>query len=239
MNCKDVSELSSLFLSRELDSARTGELRKHLENCRSCAAEIDQLRQIDVRVRDAVFSESVDASQIEDNVRQAIAAPSRRWMGAAASIAAAIVIGGIGFRLWSAPNRTCVEAAGDHKAEVVNGARRTWRADPASIAELADRQGISYAAVARLSGAGFDLERGKLCRLDGRIYLHLVYSNGAEKVSVFLRQRDSGSANPIRTAEALSENVAYFDTDRVSALVVAHKSPDAATQLARHAKQVL
>ncbi|MBZ5602425.1 MAG: zf-HC2 domain-containing protein [Acidobacteriia bacterium] len=240
MNCKDVLGLSALYLSAELDSERMGEFRRHLESCSACSSEIEHLVDLDARVRDAIAAEPVETAAVEQRVRAEIAGGSRRrWIGIAASVAAAVVIASAGYRVWAAPDRICAAAADDHQREVVEGARRAWRSDAASIAELADREGLSSVAVQRLAPEGFQLEKGKLCRLDGRVFLHLVYSGASGTVSVFLRQRDANPIASIRDATAGAEHVAYFDTDRVSALVVSDGSKESALKVARFAERVL
>lgn len=239
MNCKQVSDLLSPYLWNELDADRSARVREHLNVCLVCAAEVAQARELDARLRGAILAEPAFAGALEQRIRESIAPRSRRWIGIAASFAAALVMAGIGYRVWTGPDRACTAAADDHQREVVEGARRTWRSDAASIGELAERQGIAAAALSRLAPAGFQLERGKLCRLDGQIFLHLVYSSGSEKLSVFLRQRDASAPADIRNTDAGREHVASFDTQRVTALVVSDQSTESALEAARVAARVL
>jgi len=46
-------------------------------------------------------------------------------------------------------------------------------------------------AVAKVAPQGYELNRARLCMLDGRVYLHLVYAGNAGEFSVFLRQRST------------------------------------------------
>jgi len=238
MNCEDISELSPLYLSRELDALRREEFHEHLASCPACLAEMEQLAEIDARVRDAILCEDVDTASLDRRVRQSIVRPVRRWL-IATSVAAAIVIALIGYRVWSAPDRTCIAAADDHQREVVAGERRVWKLDLPAIGELAGRQGISSAVLVRLAPEGFRLERGKLCHLNGRAFLHLVYSGSDGSISVFLRQREMGNPGGIRTVDAGFERVAYFDTAGVSAIIVADRNSESALRLARVAAQIL
>jgi anti-sigma factor RsiW len=239
MNCKEVVELSSPYLSRELAADCMAEIRKHLESCPACAGELDQLSEIDARVRDSLLAEPINTTVVDRRVRKNIAPPSRRWISVAASIAAAVVIAVTAYQVSSGSDRTCAAAASDHRVEVVDGERRTWLVDASAIGQLAEKQGIDSSAVRRLASEGFQLERGKLCRLNGRIFLHLVYSSGGGAVSVFLRPHDAAWAAGIRHAESGAEHVAYFDTAHVSAIVVTGQSSESATKLARFAQRVL
>jgi len=239
MICQDVLGLSSLYLSGELDEARTAEFRAHLQSCPACAVEIEQMAEVDTRLRDAMQTEPADTAMLDARIRRHIAAPSRRWISVAASFAAAVLIAGIAYRVAGGPDPVCAAAASDHRHEVVEGQRRTWLSDTDSIAALADRQGIASSAVAQLAGSGFRLDRGKLCRLDGRIYLHLVYSGNGRAVSVFLHPHDSGTIHDVRALHSGSEHVAYFETQRVSAIVVADQSSEPATRMAQAAARIL
>jgi anti-sigma factor RsiW len=239
MICMDVWGLSSLYLSGELDAARTAEFRGHLETCPACAAEVETMTQIDARLRDAIRSEPADTGVLDARIRQSIAPLSRRWIGLAASLAAAVVIAGIAYRLSGAPERVCADAAFDHRREVVDGQPRKWLSDESSIAALADRRGIAPAAVLQLASAGFHLDRGKLCRLDGRVYLHLVYSENGSAVSVYLEPHEAQPVHDLRTVQTGSEHLAYFESERVSAIVVAEQSSEPAVRMAQAAARVL
>ena len=74
---------------------------------------------------------------------------------------------------------------------VVDREHRTWYLDEQAVRALADREGVSPSVVSGLAANGYRLECGKLCRLDGRPFLHLVYANGARKLSVYVRPRDA------------------------------------------------
>ena len=234
MNCKDISELSPLYLSRELDAARTAEFRGHLASCPSCANECEHLAELDARMREETAAEYVDTTALDQRVRESIARPVRRWM-IPAGIAAVLVAGFFAYRVWLTPDRACTEAALDHQREVVEGARRTWRSDPGAISELADRQGVS---LAQFSPPGYRLERGKLCRLNGKVFLHLVYGSADGEVSLFLKPRD-GTRSSIRTTESGLEHIASFDSNRATAIAVATQSKNAAVQLAQFASVIL
>ncbi len=147
------------------------------------------------------------------------------------------------FALWTgrvatAPDPVCAAAAGDHHREVVDGRPRTWLRDDAAIEALAAREGIETGAIPRLGAAGLRLDRARLCRLDGSPFLHLVYSDGRRDVSVFLRKA-SGGASAIRSADSGAEHVAWFETARTRAIVVANQSRATAVGVAHLAQAVL
>lgn len=213
MNCREVTSISALYLSGELDPPRTAAMRKHLDSCDACARELEQVADLDARVRDAVWNEPLETESLDERVRSSIAATSRAWMRAALGVAAAALIALLVYRGLFLPDPTCAAAAQDHRREVVEGSPRNWISDPAAIAALAAREGIDTSAISKLGG---HLERAKLCRIDGRAFLHLVYS---ENVSVFLRA-DSSGARAVRELTAGAEHVASFGTGRLSAMIV-------------------
>jgi len=205
----------------------------------------------DAQLREAILAEAIDTIALDARIRKQIAAEvSRRriqrgkWI-AAASVAALVAIGVGGY--WFLPNRgaaaMCTDAAHDHRIEVVEHQRRNWRADSAAIDALAVRQGFSEHAAEAIAPTGYRLERGKLCRLGGRVFLHLVYSNGAGEFSFYLRDSaPSGMSQERSRAMAAgvnldfgAEHVAQVESKRFTALVVTDESHGAAHDIARFA----
>jgi len=168
----------------------------------------------------------------------------RYWMAIAAVFALA-AIAGLSYRYWPSSVVAPVYAAvvHDHQVEVVERAHRPWVSDSAVIDLLAAKQGVSEGALAAIAPANYHLERAKLCPLDGSTYLHLVYSDGAHELSVFLHQGDlaplpgatRGSANGrmLHTASVGHDYLAGFQSDRLTALVVTDQSAPAALDAAR------
>jgi hypothetical protein len=178
--------------------------------------------EIDRRLRDAILAEPVDTAELDRRVRRQIAGRSRWWL----AIAAMLVVAFVGYRMF-APDE-CTDAATDHRREVVNREPRKWREDPAEIQQLANRQGVAVAIP-----AGYRVVRGKLCKLDGRVFLHLVVSDGARELSLYLRPR--GRDERAREVYVGRARVAGFSTDRVTGLVVG----DADLQFARSVWRML
>ena len=257
MTCRDIADLQPLYLSgeldRELNPARCSAFRVHLATCETCAREMEGLADVDRALREGVRADPVQAVTLEHRVRARIAAERRpramMWMAAAAAAVAAIVVMGVlGSQvLLTRPSTPlCNDAAADHREEVINASYRAWRTTVPEIQVLADRPGVT---VPLSAPPGYRLERGKLCRLEGHVYLHLVYTNGAQEFSLFLRQRgaelppgpakDIANGRPLYTADRGHEHVAFLQTDRLTALIVTDQSSDAALQLARFAASTL
>ena len=263
MNCKELAELSPLYLAGELDEVRMAGFDIHLRTCPACATDIEQQKDLDALLCDAVLAEQIDTSSVDMLIRQTIQAQReskfdpqsstsahRYWIAIAAAIVLA-AIAGLSYRYWPSPVVAPVYAAvvHDHQVEVVERARRPWVSDSAVIELLAAKQGVSESALAAITPANYHLERAKLCPLDGSTYLHLVYSDGAHELSVFVHQGDlaplsgatRGSANGrvLHTASVGHDYLAGFQSGRLTALVVTDQSAPAALDAARSVASAL
>jgi anti-sigma factor RsiW len=256
MTCRDIAELTPLYLSGELarglNPARFSAFRVHVATCESCARELEQQGDMDESLRNGVRAIPFESGPVEARVRSRIAAERRprmaAWMGAAAAVAAILVMGIFGSRVLMMRPATplCDDAADDHRTEVVDSQHRAWRTTVPEIQVLADRPGVDVPVAAP---AGYHLDRGKLCRLEGKVYLHLVYSNGAQEFSLFLRHRgaelppgtarETANGRPLYTADRGHEHVAFLQTDRLTAVIVTDQSSQAALALARFAASSL
>jgi len=247
MTCSEAASLIPLYLTGELDEARAHEFLRHTHVCADCAREASDQAAFDARMRAAILSEPVDPAAIERRVMQKIAAEkaarTRRWGFAAAGIAALLTIGVYGYRTAFRPyaNPTFAAAARDHQLEIENHQPRKWRTDLVSVTEVAAREGISTAEITRLAPASYHFEEGKLCMLNGRLYLHLVYTDAAgnRRVSVFLDGRNQSTGTSVNTSSFGTENVAGFSTGSVTAMVVTDQSRAAAREFARYAASAI
>jgi anti-sigma factor RsiW len=261
MNCSEIAELTPLYLSLELDRDRAAAFDAHLKSCPSCMRELERQARLDAELREVVAGEPVDTASVDRRVRERIAAESegsswlaplhRRWVIVAIGAAAALLIVAVGYRglLGSRVAPVYAAAALDHRREVVQNEPRHWKVDPSAVAALAESQGIPVSAPAALSSGAYRLERAKLCFLDGRIFLHLVYSDGTQEFSVYLRQRgaeslpgrtrETDNGRVLHTSDSGSEHVASFQTDGLTVMVVTDQSADTALHFARFAAATL
>lgn len=256
MNCSELAKLVPLYLSGELDVATVRDFRAHLESCSACSEEIERAVHFDERLRAVVLSDAVNEVPVANRVRQQISSdpgaqskPSsrlpaaRRWTIVAAGIAAAVLLAALGYGGLLGPQlpRVYADAAQDHQDEVVDHQRRRWFVDPSQIVALAASQGVSQSAVMAAPPAGYRLVRAKLCWLDSRLFVHLVYSDGSGEYSLFLRQSDtsSGTLHPALDAEPKfvqasgreGENLVSFQLGELTAVVVTNQPQDVALRL--------
>lgn len=225
MNCQEVRAALSMYSGGKLPGA----LPAHLKACPSCSSEWEQWNAADARLRELLYEDPIDTASLDHRIRESIAPSPRKWIGIAATILLTVAL--FAYRTWDKPDRDCVDAASDHHREVVDRQKRTWRFDTGEIQTLAAQQGIDLPGLRKLESTGQHLERAKLCRLDGRVFLHLVYTDGVHETSVFLHRKE-GSPKAMRTADSGSQHVASLETSHLRAIVVAGDSIESARKLA-------
>ena len=237
MTCTELAELSPSYLSGELDNRRAAILDAHLKTCPGCFEEL----QRQARGRAAGRS------------RQAGVRPHRPrpWVIAVMSAAAMFLLAVLGSLVLMGPQggRVYAAAARDHRLEIAEQQPRRWVAGPAQIAAMAERRGVPGSAVLALSAQGYHLERGRLCFVGPRVFVHLVYSGDGHEFSVYLRGRGTGAlpgairetvnSAPLRVADEGIQHVASVETSRLTVLIVDDQSADAALRFARFASTVL
>jgi anti-sigma factor RsiW len=262
MNCDDIARLAPLYVTGELDSPRAAEFDAHLKTCWSCMEELERQSRLDARLREVLLAEETNVTGVDRRVRELIASegerkampglhPGRRGWALGLAAAAVLILAVVGYRVFlgNFTARVFADAARDHTIEVVEREARSWLSDPGAIASLAAQQGIAPAAIDELSTGVYRLHRGRLCFLDGRVFLHLVFSDGVREFSVYLRARGSKSlpgpvremanGDPVCTFEADHEHLASITTSRHLAVVVSDESTDAALNFARFASTIL
>jgi hypothetical protein len=149
--------------------------------------------ELDARLREAVNSEAIFTASLERAIRAQIRWPHAAWCVAAATVAALVLLHRVppAFR----------DAARDHRLEVVERHPRRWQTQAPDGWPLAP--------------ANYRLEHSKICRLEGKPVLHLVYSDGSHEVSVYV-----DAAAGTGDADVEGQHVTSFRTSRMSGLVV-------------------
>jgi anti-sigma factor RsiW len=250
MNCNDVNELAPLYATGELDSAHAAGFAEHLKACPACEREIGQQRRMDASLREAVLADKFDTKQLESRIRERISEgePVHRlkyaWQLAAAAALLLLVAAGIGYHalLSSHVPQVYADAADDHQEEIIAKQPRHWLSDRAAIESLAAKNQVPMAAIDALAAKGYHLERAKVCSLDDRLFLHLVYSSDGQEYSLFLRRADGEAASgrpkelvngtPIYESDRGDAHVAGFQSQSLTGLVVTDATGDAALRAA-------
>lgn len=191
--------------------------------------------ELDERLRAGILSEDVDASRVEAAVRARIVNDRRHvpgWAVAAAALIAMVVSALFSYKAFVKEQtpQLCVAAVQDHEREIVENAPRTWLNDTSAIQSLAAKEAVPFSAVAALATTGYRLQRARLCFLNKQIFLHLVYTKDGRQYSVYLRRVNGGGPAKAAVREALigGDDSAYFETNQVTAVFVAHGSGAAA-----------
>ena len=240
MNCSEVSTLMPLWLTKELDPAQTRDFAVHVESCAGCLDNLARLQACDEQLRAAIRGESLDTASIEGRVREAMRAtrPMRRWLPAAALIAASLLLAFAGWRgvLSARMNKTLAAAARDHLIEIVDRQPRKWITDVAALQSLVRKHGFESGTIAAYAPAGYHLAQGRLCFLNGQIFLHLVYVTGTGNFSLFLRRpgkmRLASVSDTARAGDFAREHTAGFQRNYLTAIVVTEEPADIARRLA-------
>lgn len=177
--------------------------------------------ELDRRVRASILAEDIDTSRVELAVRNRIRQRHiPGWAVAAAAVIAMVAASVLSYRAFVKEQTPpiCVAAAQDHQREIVQGEPRPWLSDISAIQSLALKQGVPESAIVALDTTGYRLERARLCFLKKRIFLHLVYTKDKAEFSVYLRPPSGLFDHSVRGEKTL----AYFETNRVTAVFVSH-----------------
>ena len=236
MTCKEILEIAPLYLSGELEVSELAAIHGHLAGCRSCAQEINRQAALDTQIREEMSGDMPDPTAVVRSVWGRIRVErARKWaigVAAAAGVVLAVVMGYRAMR----PSPVYADVALDHHQEVVEHKPRKWRTDAAEIEKLAARYDLPD--VAKLAPAGYRLEHAKMCGIDGKPALHLVYTNGSQEVSVFVRS-GAGTATQVHQVRVGSEQIAAFQANRVETIVATNGPSEECLGFARVVAAVL
>ena len=137
------------------------------------------------------------------------------------------------------------DAAQDHYDEVVKQYPRGWLRSAAQINAFVQEHTGDAAVIAALAPAGYRVDRVRLCELELSNYVHLVYSDGEDEISFFIRRQDGEKlagrrATKVKGAAIYAEAVnalyvAGFQSPRYTILVVSGQSAERSLHFAVNA----
>jgi anti-sigma factor RsiW len=234
MNCSEAKELIQLYVDNELDARTTLETQRHLEACSSCSHVLDAYLTQDRALRMAARSTKVDSNRLRQNILAAIrnepqVPRSNRSIFSARKRIAAIVTLAVSVTLVSVilglmpgfEGNVYASAATDHADHC--SIQKTVGAvtDPGELLGLVEQYG-NMKAVPDVSPFGYGNPRGRLCRVAGLKFLHLVYYHESqEPLSVFLRPHDPGVVGArLTTVELSGYTVGSASDSRVDLIAV-------------------
>jgi anti-sigma factor RsiW len=208
MNCSDVWYLMPLHLSGELDGVSMAHFERHVNECPACQQRMEEQQDMNKGIRAALLSESVDSTalrkrvltEIKDKRTVSIINFARRPLRIALGVAAGLIIA-LAVGATNRDNARYEEASQDHVAEVVRTEHREWRTQSSSIGQLVSQCMKTPPQLEQLSIPGYQLVRGKECGISRSRYVHLVYSNGEQQISMYVLADDEhGSLRSIFTS---------------------------------------
>jgi hypothetical protein len=258
MNCSELESKALLFFAHDLDAEQRAEFLLHVDSCVQCKKIIRSQQELDILLRQTILNEELDTSSLEQQIlskiknlqlKQRRLRFSRVILLASAAAIAAFAVGlGFFFSITANELRLYADASTDHHVEVVDNAKRHWTFQPDLISQLGTQAIGAPITKVPLSLQGYVLTRGKICFLQNRRYLHLVYKNNQNEISVFITRPDDNLASLAllrHSTHYLSErqknlsNVAAFREGRLLFVVASAKPDDDVAEFARQAAQQL
>ena len=199
--CQDVRELMDSYLGGELLVETNHDVLRHLSRCPACTADLERRQQLRTLLKDAnaVDLDAAAVGRVTEQVRMAIGRDrrwswrgTRRWVAAAAIVAAVLLYGWPRTRVEAAAYRDAVEnhricALTFPKTAAYNPQRVARRLLP-PFADLASLAGRPYGA--------FHLVDAHTCPYHGRNYAHLILRSDDRTVSVFVDPSGGGPMPP-------------------------------------------
>jgi len=197
MNCSDVQYLIPLHLSGELDSASMAQFERHVDECPVCQKQMEEQQELNKEICAALLSESVDITALRMRVLAEVKGertvsifntvrhPIRIAFAVAAGLLIILTIGAT-----NRDNARYEQASLDHVDEVVRASHKEWHTQGSSIGQLVSRCMKTPPQLQQLSIPGYQLLRGKECGISKSRYIHLVYSNGAQQISMYVLEDD-------------------------------------------------
>ena len=242
MKCSEIEASAILWFSGELEPARKRAFDRHVSGCPACARFLEEQAALDARIL-AAFGEQPageEATPIGRRVMMRIAAERRRRLSFALAAAALVVLAlTVGYR--NRPPepvaRVFADAARDHRVEVIERKTRRWRTESPDVEELAVNFGLTGDRATGLAPLGYRFARARTCGLEGRPALHLVYTDGVQEVSVYVRR--GGGSGAMQTAAVDGEQLASLRTAGYEAIAVSTGSAKECAQMVRRAASML
>jgi anti-sigma factor RsiW len=208
MNCEEAKGLIQLYLDDELDARNTLAAQQHLELCEDCSREFNALLAQDRSLRQAAQAETIDSGNLRADILKAIGrqAPAAQtttkisrlthwlkisaWPRAAAVFVLAIGAALVVLRLAQTPQvneSVCAAVIADHTAhDSAGNMMGAMIINPEELGHFI-RTFARLNATPDLSAFGYGAPRGRICKLDGIEFLHLIYYHQAqEPLSLFI-----------------------------------------------------
>lgn len=203
ITCEQARPWLDRVADGQLDSPPDG-LAEHCRSCPACAAEVLRIQSLKRSLHQAVSRQPVPPG-LETRIRARIGAPHAApswwrqpvWQAVAASVALVALTAGAWITVYR-PMRLQLASLlhlGQHdhvhctlerKQPPFGSLQRPLPAHHDEIVPVAQKA----------MPAGFTLAESHFCRVQGRVFTHLVFSNGTQRLSVIVTKKKEGENLP-------------------------------------------
>jgi anti-sigma factor RsiW len=237
--CQPIQYLVDAYLDGELDLVKNIEIEQHLSRCPACRAFYDARQRMGADVRSGTTYFSAPAAterrltqaldRLEGNtLRRFAVAP--KWLGLAASLAFAAVIGA-GAAYWTAgpseENRMAQEAVSNHVRSLRVASRMTdvSSSDQHTVKPWFNGKLNFSPPVLDLTGKGFALVGGRLDYLDNQPVAALVYRHRQHLINLFVWPATEAGHRPLRSLARQGYRVSHWSDGAMRYWVVSDLNP--------------
>jgi hypothetical protein len=220
-------------MDNELDARGTLEVQRHLDTCAVCVRSLTGMIDQDRALREAARTEVVDTARLRQLIIEEVkrhprpALPVVRrlsvWKRAGAIAAMLVVAIGIGVVMLILGNRVpkvYADAVSDHLDHCTLDVLKDDAWEP-EVLKPAAKDYCGVAVLPDISQYGFTKPRARECTLDGEVFMHLVYFNGDQPLSVFVSTHSSKDiAASMKLRELSGYTIASINTNGVDVVIL-------------------
>ncbi len=214
--CDEMLLRHDQYLDKNLGSESAAALQAHLDECPSCAQELQARRRLRTQLKSAVQSVETPAF-LESRIRANLQTrrPSFRWIMSLAAVAAVVVIGlGVAisyergyFRYYRASQDSYISSVSSRMATLMRvglgdhihcAVFRKYPKNPPTMAQFVEKMGPKYSGIIPIVReqvpSDFRLLIAHQCKYKGRQFVHMVLRSDRRLLSVVLTRKAEGEA---------------------------------------------
>lgn len=224
------------YVSGELLAGTRDEVLRHIENCPSCASQVDARSRLKAHLKTAVMGQQVPAElavNIREQLRQPQSAKSAPWARWAMAAAAAIVLS-VG--IWSVRTHNALPDLADRRGQEAFIQRvsrivavalqpglkdhihcsvfRKYPANPPTLEQLTNNMGPAYQGLVPIVKAAipdnYRIIMAHQCGYAGRRYVHLTMRDGAKLISLVIARKEQGESLQSQSPTTRASGVALY-----------------------------
>jgi Putative zinc-finger len=201
------------YADHELPVEQREQVRAHLESCPECSAELDQIQRLKTRTHEAGAHIAVpDAleSAIRKGVRGRQSSVARAWLIAAAAVAAVVFVVWKAATYESGNGRMIALLRIGVTDHVQCAVPRTYAEAPPGPAQMESDMGPQFKDLIGVMREqvpwDYRLEQAHRCTVEERKYVHLIFRNAPQLVSVTMTRKQAGESFETSKARPVSES---------------------------------